>query len=104
MAGPFRIPESGLRLVDRTNAEKSQISTQILRLQLAQLTADQILKSIRNDEKIRLHFGKEQALQYGNNRVLLHAKPETCISEVYRSSKDDSEAYFFWQAEPQVGN
>lgn len=58
--------------------------TQILRLDLARKTTDQILESLRNKDKVRLYFGKKPALQFGKTTISLDASREGFPTDLYR--------------------
>lgn len=69
--------------------------TQIMRLNLAQSTLDELVESLRNDQKARLRLGKHQTLYYGSKSQQFHSHLETHRSELYKVSDDDRENLYF---------
>ena len=96
------VPEDGLLLL-RTpehgpNSNSTSTSTrpsQVIRLNLAQKATEDILKSFQNKEKISIRFGKRVIVQHGNKSHPVLAHPELYPSELYQSSTNDKEIFYF---------
>ncbi|OJI98527.1 hypothetical protein ASPVEDRAFT_50215 [Aspergillus versicolor CBS 583.65] len=94
---PFlEVPETGLSLCrDNTGDDTATKSTQIMRLNLAQNTLDELIESLRADQPARLRLGKHQALYYGTNKSQhFHSSSESHRSEIYSNNSIDDELYF----------
>lgn len=95
----FTIPEDGVVLIrsqhDHASSSSSNGPTQIMRLNLAQNTAERILKTLRNNEPVKLRFGKRVSLEYGKTVQHIQASPDTQSSELfYGSNKKRDHMYF----------
>ncbi|KAL5001975.1 hypothetical protein BDV10DRAFT_159152 [Aspergillus recurvatus] len=93
----LRVPEEGLSLLrDSPGDDTGAKSTQIMRLNLAQSTLDELIKSLRADQPARIRLGKHQTLYYGSNKSQhFHSFPESHRSEIYtKNSTDDGTLYF----------
>ncbi|PGH11610.1 hypothetical protein AJ79_04750 [Helicocarpus griseus UAMH5409] len=96
---PLMVPEGGLCL-QRTErpgepfTDSSNKPSQIMRLNLAQNTLDELVQSLRNDQKARIRLGKHQSLHYGNKSQTFFSNPEPHRSEVYSISPSKENAYF----------
>ena len=89
----LHVPEAGLSL-RRANSPDSDLPStkpvQILRLNLAQSTLDQLIQSLHNDQKARIRLGKSHTLYYGANKSQhFHSIPQTTCSEVYSLPPDN---------------
>ncbi|PGH34292.1 RNA polymerase II elongation factor ELL [[Emmonsia] crescens] len=90
------IPQGGLCLQRAdTPGESSSKPTQIMRLNLAQTTLDELVQSLRNDQKARIRLGKHQSLHYGNKSQTFFSSPETYRSEIYSYSPSSKENAYF---------
>ncbi|TQB68956.1 hypothetical protein MPDQ_002582 [Monascus purpureus] len=92
------IPEAGLSLRrDDPPAVDGPPSkpTQIMRLNLAQSTLDELIQSLRNDQKARIRLGKHQTLYYGSKFQQFHSVPEAHRSEIYTCTPGDRENLYF---------
>ncbi|KAL4909082.1 hypothetical protein BDW74DRAFT_145934 [Aspergillus multicolor] len=93
----LRVPERGLSLHrDSPGDDTGAKSTQIMRLNLAQSTLDELIESLRADQPARIRLGKHQTLYYGSNKSQhFHSSPESHRSEIYtNNSTDDGKIYF----------
>ncbi|OJD25564.1 hypothetical protein ACJ73_03068 [Blastomyces percursus] len=99
------IPEGGLclRRADTpgdSSTEPPNKPSQVMRLNLAQTTLDELVQSLRNDQKARIRLGKHQSLYYGNKSQTFFSSPESYRSEIYSyslspsSSSTGNNAYF----------
>ncbi|PGH01829.1 RNA polymerase II elongation factor ELL [Blastomyces parvus] len=98
------IPEGGLCLRrvdppgDSSSPDPASKPCQIMRLNLAQTTLDELVQSLRNDQKARIRLGKHQSLHYGNKSQTFYSSPESHRSEIYSyspsSTTGDNNAYF----------
>ncbi|RAO65847.1 uncharacterized protein BHQ10_001859 [Talaromyces amestolkiae] len=94
------VPDTGLSLwrgdqPGNLSPDPHAKQTQILRLNLAQSTLDELVESLRNDQKARLRLGKHQTLYYGSKSQQFHSHLETHRSELYKTSEDDRENLYF---------
>jgi RNA polymerase II elongation factor ELL len=81
----FTIPPEGLELLQSHGDDQpKRARMQILRLDLAQKTTDQILESLLNKHEVRLHFGKRPALHFGKTTISLDASRDGFPRELYR--------------------
>ncbi|KAL4817602.1 hypothetical protein BDW67DRAFT_159940 [Aspergillus spinulosporus] len=93
----LQIPEGGLSLQrDGPGDDTGAKSAQIMRLNLAQSTLDELIESLRADQPARIRLGKHQTLYYGFNKSQhFHSTPESHQSEIYtRDSTDYGTLYF----------
>ncbi|PLB54957.1 hypothetical protein P170DRAFT_470386 [Aspergillus steynii IBT 23096] len=86
------VPETGLSLCRDNPAGKPP---QIMRLNLAQNTLDDLIQTLRNDKPARVRLGKHPALYYGSKSQSFHSFAETLPSEIYRGSSADKENLYF---------
>ncbi|KAL4891088.1 hypothetical protein BDV59DRAFT_183188 [Aspergillus ambiguus] len=93
----LQVPESGLSLCRDGPANDPTVRhTQIMRLNLAQSTLDDLIQSLRSDQPARLRLGKHPTLYYGSNKSHpFHSCPETHRSEIYTSHSGDKEHLYF---------
>ncbi|KAL1984073.1 hypothetical protein VTN96DRAFT_9573 [Rasamsonia emersonii] len=96
----FDVPETGLSLwrgdqPGHVSPDAAARPTQIMRLNLAQSTLDELVESLRKDQKARIRLGKHQTLYYGNKSQQFHSHPEIHRSEIYRSNPADKENLYF---------
>ncbi|QKX55628.1 uncharacterized protein TRUGW13939_02725 [Talaromyces rugulosus] len=96
----LQIPENGLSLwrgdqPGHASPDPLSKPTQIMRLNLAQDTVDELVDSLRNDQKARLKLGKHQTLFYGSKSQPFHASLEHHRSELYRMDTSDRENLYF---------
>ncbi|GKZ56954.1 hypothetical protein AnigIFM60653_004849 [Aspergillus niger] len=92
----LEVPESGLSLCrDNHGNDATTKPVQIMRLNLAQSTLDELIQSLRNDQTARVRLGKHATLYYGSKSQQFHPLPETCRSELYSSSSADKENLYF---------
>lgn len=94
------VPDTGLSLwrgdqPGNLSPDPHAKQTQIMRLNLAQSTLDELVESLRNDQKARLRLGKHQTLYYGSKSQQFHSHLETHRSELYKTSPDDQENLYF---------
>ncbi|KAL4979134.1 hypothetical protein BDW66DRAFT_128687 [Aspergillus desertorum] len=93
----LRVPEGGLSLHrDSPGDDTGAKSTQIMRLNLAQDTLNELIESLRADQPARIRLGKHQTLYYGSNKSQhFHSFPESHRCEIYtKDSRDDGTLYF----------
>lgn len=89
------IPESGLSLSrDHPGADSAKPS-QIMRLDLAQNTLDDLIQSLQSDKPARIRLGKHPTLYYGSKSQHFHSSPESHPSEIYSYSSTDKENLYF---------
>ncbi|CRG92291.1 hypothetical protein PISL3812_09348 [Talaromyces islandicus] len=96
----LRIPENGLSLwrgdqPGHASPDPNSKPTQIMRLNLAQNTVDELVDSLRKDQKARLRLGKHQTLYYGSKSQHFHASVAHHRSELYRVNPSDRENLYF---------
>lgn len=93
------VPKAGLSLrrdqPDSVSPGPSTKTTQIMRLNLAQSTLDELVQSLRNEQKARIRLGRHQTLIYGSKTQQFHSSPEAHRSEIYSSSPADKENMYF---------
>lgn len=94
------VPETGLSLrretlLGDTSADPTIKPTQIMRLNLAQNTLDELVTSLRQDHKARLRLGKHPTLHYGSKSQPFHSQPSTHRTEIYRIDPTDSQNLYF---------
>ncbi|KAL4936786.1 hypothetical protein BDV06DRAFT_204307 [Aspergillus oleicola] len=93
----LRVPEAGLSLHrDNFGDDATAKTPQIMRLNLAQSTLDELIESLRADQPARVRLGKHQTLYYGSNKSQhFHSSSESHRSEIYSNSfTDDGTLYF----------
>jgi RNA polymerase II elongation factor ELL len=95
----FNVPDEGIVLVRSQHDDKSSApahaSPQVMRLNLAQHTTERILKILRNDESVRLRFGKRVSLEFGKSIQHLQAKADPPPSELFLNNKEKPELLYF---------
>ncbi|EED24486.1 conserved hypothetical protein [Talaromyces stipitatus ATCC 10500] len=94
------VPEAGLSLwrgdqPGNLSPDPHAKQTQIMRLNLTQSTLDELVESLRNDQKARLRLGKHQTLYYGSKSHQFHSHLEPHRSELYKTSPTDKENLYF---------
>jgi RNA polymerase II elongation factor ELL len=97
---PLDVPETGLSLwrgdqSGNLSPDPHAKQTQIMRLNLAQNTMDDLVESLRNDQKARLRLGKHQTLYYGSKSQQFHSNLEPHRSELYQTSSTDRKNLYF---------
>jgi RNA polymerase II elongation factor ELL len=68
---------------------------QIMRLDLARKTTDKILESLRNKDKVQLHFGKNPALRFGKTTIPLDTNRDGFSQELYRQDQGREGPLYF---------
>ncbi|RAH51620.1 uncharacterized protein BO95DRAFT_10224 [Aspergillus brunneoviolaceus CBS 621.78] len=92
----LEVPETGLSLRrDNHSNDAAAKPPQIMRLNLAQSTLDELIQSLRNDQTARLRLGKHPSLHYGTKSHSFHSRLETHRSELYTSNAADKENLYF---------
>ncbi|KAL4932705.1 uncharacterized protein BDV17DRAFT_279463 [Aspergillus undulatus] len=97
MMSTLRVSETGLSLHrDNLGVDTTAKTAQIMRLNLAQNTLDELIESLRADQPARIRLGKHQTLYYGPNKSQhFHSSSESHRSEIYsNSSTEDGTLYF----------
>ncbi|GAD99054.1 hypothetical protein NFIA_105670 [Paecilomyces variotii No. 5] len=93
------VPDTGLSLrrdqPDGLSPGPSAKTTQIMRLNLAQSTLDELVQSLRNEQKARIRLGRHQTLYYGSKAQHFRSSPEAHRSEIYSSNPADKENMYF---------
>jgi RNA polymerase II elongation factor ELL len=94
------VPDTGLSLwrgdqPGNLSPDPHAKQTQIMRLNLAQNTLDELVESLRNDQKARLRLGKHQTLYYGSKSQQFHSHFEPHRSELYKASSSDRDNLYF---------
>ncbi|KAI9368345.1 hypothetical protein BJX61DRAFT_223822 [Aspergillus egyptiacus] len=93
----LQVPESGLSLQrDGVGGGSAAQPTQIMRLNLAQDTLDELIESLRADQPARIRLGKHQTLYYGSNKSQpFHSSVESYRSEIYTNDSTDNGRLYF---------
>ncbi|KAL3452477.1 hypothetical protein BJX65DRAFT_266317 [Aspergillus insuetus] len=93
----LQVPEAGLSLQrDSPGDDITGKQTQIMRLNLAQSTLDELIESLRADQPARIRLGKTQTLFYGSNKSYhFHSSSEPHRSEIYTSNSINNENLYF---------
>ncbi|KNG79895.1 hypothetical protein ANOM_011857 [Aspergillus nomiae NRRL 13137] len=92
----LEVPVSGLSLHrDNPGSDSTVKPTQIMRLNLAQSTLDELIQTLRDDQTARVRLGKHPTLYYGSKSQPFHSHPETHRSEIYSRSSNDKENLYF---------
>ncbi|KAJ9252116.1 hypothetical protein DTO207G8_4949 [Paecilomyces variotii] len=93
------VPDTGLSLrrdqPDGLSPGPSARTTQIMRLNLAQSTLDELVQSLRNEQKARIRLGRHQTLYYGSKAQHFRSSPEAHRSEIYSANPADKENMYF---------
>ncbi|KAF9890171.1 hypothetical protein FE257_006332 [Aspergillus nanangensis] len=91
------VPKAGLSLCRDNPANGHPVKpAQIMRLNLAQNTLDDLIQSLRDDQPARIRLGKHPTIYYGSNKSHpFHSCPESHRSEVYRSTAGDKKNLYF---------
>jgi RNA polymerase II elongation factor ELL len=94
----FSVADQGTTLIRGQHDDKSSAanaSAQIMRLNLAQHTTERILKTLRNDENVKLRFGKRLSLEFGKTAQHIQAVADTHPSELFLKDKAKPELLYF---------
>ncbi|PWY87688.1 hypothetical protein BO70DRAFT_360330 [Aspergillus heteromorphus CBS 117.55] len=92
----LEVPDTGLSLCrDNHGNDATGRPPQIMRLNLAQSTLDELIQSLRTDETARIRLGKHQTLYYGSKSQSFHSVSEPHRSELYSGSAADKENLYF---------
>nr|KMM65963.1 COM1 protein [Coccidioides posadasii RMSCC 3488] len=97
---PLDIPEGGLTLLrtegsGEPSADSPRNPAQIMRLNLAQSTLDDLIDSLRKDQNARLRLGKHPSLHFGSRSQPFYSYPENTRSELYVSPPDAKDSLYF---------
>ena len=95
----LKVPDQGITLVHNQHDDKFppslKPSIQIMRLNLPRHTTERVLKTLRNDEHVKLRFGKKVSLEFGKTVHNLQANADTQNSELFVSNKVKPELLYF---------
>ena len=93
----LKVPETGLSLCrDHPGTGTSaKPPTHAMRLNLAQDTIIDLIRSLQDSQQARIRFGKHQTLYYGSKSQQFHSSPETHPSEIYNCGSTDKENLYF---------
>lgn len=93
----LEVPKAGLSLIRELDNKNKAVSTaaQVMRLNLKQSATEELLRSLRKNETVRVRFGKRQLISYADKYIQFSALPETNRSELYERKDDDEEAIYF---------
>ncbi|PYH96217.1 hypothetical protein BO71DRAFT_397260 [Aspergillus ellipticus CBS 707.79] len=92
----LEVPETGLSLCRDNHGNDATVKPpQIMRLNLAQNTLDELIQSLRTDQTARIRLGKHQTLYYGSKSQSFHSVSESYRSELYSGSSADKENLYF---------
>ncbi|KAH8697730.1 hypothetical protein BGW36DRAFT_296437 [Talaromyces proteolyticus] len=96
----LHVPEAGLSLwrgdlPGNASPDPHSKPNQIMRLNLAQNTLDELVDALRKDQKARLRLGKHQTLYYGSKSQHFHSSIEHQRSELYRTNASDRGNLYF---------
>lgn len=96
----FPVPKSGIELQPGQKHQDSSTPKpgkppQVIALNLDQSTIHDLLKSLKQNERARLRFGRKQIIHWGDKSKQVYARPEVNPSELYVSGDGDLENYFF---------
>lgn len=94
------VPESGLllrrgELPGQPVPDASGKPIQVLRLNLAQSTLDELIQCLRDNQKARIRLGKHHTLYYGTKSQSFHSSVETHRSELYRAIPSNRNNVYF---------
>ena len=95
----LKVPDQGITLARSQHDDSSpppvKAPVQVMRLNLAQHTTDRILKTLYNDEHVKLRFGKRVSLEFGKTVQTVQANADPHPSELFVSSKDKADLLYF---------
>lgn len=93
----LKVPETGLSLCrDHPGTDTfAKPPTHAMRLNLAQDTINDLIRSLQDNQQARIRFGKHQTLYYGSRSQQFHSSPETHPSEIYNCGSTDKENLYF---------
>ncbi|OAP56194.1 hypothetical protein AYL99_09373 [Fonsecaea erecta] len=95
----FNIPPEGLvlRRDTKSNPQGKQTKepTQVIRLDLIESVTKDILQSLKNNEQVRLRYGKKPVVQFGKKTVTLECNVDAFPTEIYSKSHDDTAPLYF---------
>ncbi|KAF7586924.1 hypothetical protein BBP40_008016 [Aspergillus hancockii] len=92
----LEVPASGLSLCrDNPGNDSAAKQTQIMRLNLAQNTLDELIQTLRSDQTARIRLGKHPTIYYGSKSQPFHSRHESHRSEIYSGSSNDKENLYF---------
>jgi RNA polymerase II elongation factor ELL len=95
--GTLPIPATGLSLSisSHPHEKEGDALTQILRLDLSESRARDLLNALKSKKKVSLQTGNRSAIQYGEKKVLLQTSSESFPSEFYLKSHDTDKGLYF---------
>jgi RNA polymerase II elongation factor ELL len=94
----FNVADEGTTLIHSEHDDTSaatNASAQIMHLNLAQHTTERILKTLRNDENVKLRFGKRLSLEFGKTVQHIEAIADSHPSELFLKDRDKPELLYF---------
>lgn len=68
---------------------------QIIQLNIVENVTKELLKSLRNNEQVRLKLGKKPLVQYGTRSITLNHNEETFPSEIFAGTLNEREPMYF---------
>lgn len=95
----LQVPHEGLSLLRKSDMNSQPNaptrSPQVMRLSLEPQDSKSLLQALQDKEKVRVRFGKNQSLNFGDKLIQLYARPETCRSELYLANADNQDGIYF---------
>src|SRR5271170_3975958 len=95
---PLSIPSNGLELRHEyadNHSSSSKGLTQIIRLDLAHDNTRNVLKSLRNNEQVRLRLGNRPTIQYGKQSLALTQSTDAFPIDLFTVPDKDGESLYF---------
>lgn len=94
----FELPAEGLTILHSRSASKETTTKeppQIIQLNLVESITKELLRSIRNNEQVRLKLGKKPTIHHGKKQLALADNLNSFPSEVFTGPIDGSKPMYF---------
>ncbi|KAJ9502828.1 hypothetical protein H2202_001950 [Exophiala xenobiotica] len=97
--GALSIPPQGLTLRHNskhsTEDKRPSEPSQVIRLDLVETVTKEILRSLKNNEQVKLRCGKRPLVQFGKKALPLKSSVDAFPSEIFTKPADDSNLLYF---------
>lgn len=97
--GALSVPPQGLTLrhnsKHNTGDKRASEPSQVIRLDLVENVTKEILRSLKNNEQVKLRCGKRPLVQFGKKAIPLNSSVDAFPSEIFTTRADDSDLLYF---------
>lgn len=91
----LNVPEKGLVVQHDSRNSPDQHPSQVIQLDLVETLTKDILRSLKNNEPVRLRCGKKPVVQVGKKSIPLASTTAAFPSEIYSNDSDNHNTLYF---------